>query len=84
MSRHTPGPWKAHQCGRYWKVKREDISGYTVAEVGPIEGVAESNACLIAAAPELLAACMELAGGDSTRGPEMARAAIAKATGGAA
>ncbi len=36
---------------------------------------------LIAAAPALLAACMEVANGYSTRGSEMARAAIAAATG---
>ncbi len=42
---------------------------------------AEANARLIAAAPELLAACMEVANGYSTRGSEMARAAIAAATG---
>jgi hypothetical protein len=41
----------------------------------------EANARLIAAAPELLAACLEVAQGYTTRGLEMARAAIAKATG---
>ncbi|MFZ9894250.1 MAG: hypothetical protein ACO3EL_03355 [Burkholderiaceae bacterium] len=40
-----------------------------------------ADARLIAAAPELLAACMEVAQGYTTRGSEMARAAIAKATG---
>lgn len=39
-----------------------------------------ADARLIAAAPELLAACMEVAQGYTTRGSEMARAAIAKAT----
>jgi hypothetical protein len=41
----------------------------------------QANARLIAAAPDLLAACIEVASGYSTRGSEMARAAIAKATG---
>jgi len=40
-----------------------------------------ADARLMAAAPDLLAACMEVAAGYSTRGSEMARAAIAKATG---
>ena len=36
---------------------------------------------LIAAAPDLLAACIEVAQGYSTRGSEMARAAVLKAFG---
>lgn len=50
---------------------------------GDWKGIAVSvdDARLIAAAPELLAACMEVAQEYTTRGSEMARAAIAKATG---
>ncbi len=43
-----------------------------------------ADAALIAAAPEMLAACLEVAQGYSTRGAELARLALAKVLAGAA
>lgn len=66
-AQHTPGPWRAeiHRDGAC--IKGDEGFGATIANVGPdyinlndeeelsAEGMA--NACLITAAPELLAAC---------------------------
>ena len=83
MTTHTPGPWvypgKANQI--------ESAQGAPVLDLGcgccSCHSTTEEDFALIAAAPELLAACMEVAQGYTTRGSEMARAAIAKATGSA-
>jgi hypothetical protein len=87
MTKHTPGPWAL-------RAQADRLEVFPVNELGlrptlatiakwSREGVNESNANarLIAAAPDLLAACLEVAQGYTTRGSEMARAAIAKATG---
>ncbi len=50
MSKHTKGPWKTKELMVY----AEDGNGVTIASVN-----SEANARLIAAAPELLAACEE-------------------------
>jgi len=89
MSKHTPGPWTANEefddgeslgiaitAGRLGQVVR-------VFDVGQ-EGFA--NAALIAAAPDLLAALQKIASKDygnryARDCAEIARAAIAKATG---
>ena len=64
---HTPGPWQSigsHESEGfdcYW-IKAQPspaLRGFTkeiAAVTGPQAGEAEANACLIAAAPELLAA----------------------------
>jgi hypothetical protein len=95
---YTKAPW--HICevtGRNLKLIR-DAKGYCVAEaVKPANSGAayidsDANAALIAAAPELLAACeamaAQLGGGDSFTQWEAAKAqmlaAIAKARGEAA
>lgn len=88
MSKHTPGPWK---CEEHVIV---DEDGQQVASVLPFydEKEAESlaDARLIAAAPELLAACKTLAdyvanleGGNGRDYGivKVARAAIARAEG---
>jgi hypothetical protein len=85
-AKHTPGPWK-------W-----DGGGYVDAPAGCIAGinatsspsVSEANARLIAAAPELLAACRVLLEGiddhwatteAGINAIDYARIAISKATG---
>lgn len=77
---HTPGPWNsAHFCGRAYVVK---CAGGTY-HIGTIRG--KENARLVAAAPELLEALLELdAKPEHTSSWLKAQAAIAKATGGAA
>ncbi|MDT3468959.1 hypothetical protein [Stenotrophomonas maltophilia] len=87
MSKHTPGPW-AYQ---------EDSDAYTHIVRGPnnrficqlaqvTSAEIEANARLIAAAPELLEALERILKGALSLprfAEELARAAIAKATGGA-
>lgn len=81
----TPGPWIARQVnghGRGWSVGPAWIGENTWLPE------AEANARLIAAAPDLLAACADLLQHASltehmsAASVERARAAIAKATGG--
>jgi hypothetical protein len=96
MAEHTPGPWEAydghdHALG-HWLVLTEDhvVVCDTLFD-GPTH---EANARLIAAAPDLLAALIDIAGerftpqagynaynldGMLTEAQELARAAIAKA-----
>ena len=88
MSAHTPGPWKFGKClsmrSYKWVVAYDTDKGRGV-QVALVDS-GSANASLIAAAPELLAALIDLA--DRAEGLEskclgtvMARAAIAKATG---
>lgn len=61
---HTPGPWKAKQLQNGdWVVLREDRSkpGLRTRRVDDRGAFAESDARLIAAAPDLLAALEDLA-----------------------
>jgi hypothetical protein len=90
MSNHTPGPWKAATA-----FSENEPNGYHVISPpkwgSPDIAIADSdaNARLIAAAPELLAACQFLADAAETEPGmsiyrahiEQARAAIAKAEG---
>ncbi|MCC6716507.1 MAG: hypothetical protein IT555_01355 [Acetobacteraceae bacterium] len=108
MSAHTPGPWVAVRNSSYWQINTEDFlafgqigdacsSGVWDYEGCPrtqeqAEAIAEANARLISAAPDLLAALEGVvsAYGDTTWGTvyameralPAARAAIAKAKGG--
>lgn len=89
MTTHTPGPWEAEtkEFGdtpgwRPW-VGRLGEHRYAALSCGETQEEAIANACLIAAAPELLVALRGLLNMWSTRTVEEARAAIAKATGGA-
>lgn len=53
---HTPGPWTA--CKRHFWIVYSDVGDVRIAECGvPDSRVAEANARLIAAAPDMLAAC---------------------------
>ena len=90
MRNHTPGPWFAVQnSAGMWDVNVKDSDyGQTVSSCGPnryIDGDAKSNACLIAAAPELLEALEYIATDPDYTNPEamvrIAREAIAKARG---
>ena len=82
MSTHTPGPWHVHNhhvdAGKFRYLQ-------TCMEGAP-EDEWEANAHLIAAAPELLAACQSICGvfeghEDVPIYVRKARAAIAKAEG---
>jgi len=95
VNAHTPGPWVVTDKAQgshvptsgvfyvypEWRTAR--IEHNDVATVESQGGIGEqrTNATLIAAAPDLLAALIELASGHSMAGEEMARKAIAKATG---
>jgi hypothetical protein len=88
--KHTPGPWHVEPDEYQWLVI-SDCNYRYVALVGDKDRFADdaANARLIAAAPDLLAACERALGwfeGDyGVNHPETVelRAAIAKATGGA-
>jgi hypothetical protein len=95
MSGHTPGPWRAgsHPMNEA-EVFADELDGERIAECYGAGDADQANALLIAAAPELLEALERMAGAfvphprDDTEGwreeheaCELARAAIAKATG---
>jgi type VI protein secretion system component VasF len=86
---HTPAPWELRQSANgYWFIDHEQgDEGYTLTKLE----CGERDARLIAAAPELLAALQNVAACFDANDPDSmanamadARAAIAKATGGAA
>lgn len=84
--KHTPGPWRV-ESGPYYRAIRVD--GEVIADMRQIgRSFNESNAQLIAAAPELLEALELLVDNPYREGTEsderlrrIARAAIAKAKG---
>lgn len=92
QAKHTPGPWKVVS-----QAVTQEVEVFEIAEVshlriicdGPGDGFSkagtpEADARLIAAAPDLLAALIDVVGDDETlQNPwrVAARAAIAKATG---
>ena len=93
---HTPGPWKAVDAGKHWNNPTLTNIEIHYSEDG--ECIADTvyemdDALLIAAAPELLVACREVAEwldllkqnypdmAGLIRGCQKARAAIAKAEG---
>jgi hypothetical protein len=61
MTEHTPGPWRTIERDGYDGISVIGANSYDVALVKKLVGVNAdqytANACLIAAAPELLAAC---------------------------
>lgn len=97
--KHSPAPWAVDDNGIFFEITRED--GLRVADVCSSQhlyddskhhrnGVAYANACLIAAAPELLEALIELTEsakeaidglGDLSDAIDTAKAAITKALG---
>lgn len=91
MSGHTPGPWQWVDRGGWFALLA--ANGTRVADDGSAadeygrkidpedKGESGANARLIAAAPELLAALVELVESNGEHGLKEARDAIAKATG---
>lgn len=76
-AQHTPGPWKYHTG--FGSVQRHHIQtegGFQIACTPECDEHTQANARLIAAAPELLAACYTVI--DAIKN---VRRAIAKATG---
>lgn len=62
-TKHTPGPWRAKQYGKYgeWKVLQADeLRHHICTDIRGLDGMDEANARLIAAAPTLLEALQEL------------------------
>ncbi len=53
MAEHTPGPWRYIRTGDYWQITPTGIEGKDNMDGN------EADYHLIAAAPELLAACEE-------------------------
>lgn len=68
MNGHTPGPWRASENGK-WVVADSDIGTWSDEDNNAFYGgalvcesiVSTDNALLIAAAPDLLAACEKAA-----------------------
>ncbi|WP_211837982.1 hypothetical protein [Proteus terrae] len=98
--KHTPAPWVVEDNRTYFEIRAvdnyshlADICGSQITYDDGIhskDGVAYANACLIAAAPELLEALVELTEsakqyidglGDLSDAIDTAKAAIAKALG---
>ena len=82
MKEHTPGPWTADEMATEFTIYG---GGLMVADVHKdvmeLDDEMRANARLIAAAPDLLAAC-ELMVASGIRGNATLNAAIAKARGG--
>jgi len=57
---HTPGPWTAHRCEHGWHIGPQPDGVCTIHDNTDGSRMAEhtANARLIAAAPDLLAACL--------------------------
>ena len=93
--KHTPGPWRVKRSTHF---AQNDIKEYFWVGFGPIGDETpifkkdltenEANARLIAAAPELLEACLAIFNRDIDdpdgydKAFDLVRSAIAKATGG--
>jgi hypothetical protein len=94
-AKHTPGPWVCSQMeSGGWKIHPADNPGFKICRIEnaitylmDFDEAAEPDARLIAAAPDLLAACQEFVrkveAGEarSTKSYEQMKAAIAKADG---
>jgi len=91
-AKHTPGPWEAKNTGRHWN--NEEIDNWIITYGKDDEQIVdhcyeEADARLIAAAPDLLAACESFVGAypmginkDLDEAYRAARAAIHKVKGG--
>lgn len=63
--KHTPGPWFARESKQTLTIESAHNDGIVVARIGSNDTCLfsdESNACLIAAAPELLEALRHIQG----------------------
>ncbi len=93
MSKHTPGPWtllgsEIRSSDRGVALIKWEHARYGDPARGAVEAEDRANACLIAAAPELLEACKEALRQSCCDGDlcaygwhDLARAAIQKAEG---
>jgi hypothetical protein len=85
--KRTPGPWRVARGRAVYSV--EDGEGFAVAQMWSDPAIQEANARLIAAAPDMLEALREVADlepghfATASAAKGIARAAIARATGGA-
>lgn len=90
--KHTPGPWR-QQSGSQYRAWVENESMQTICHVNrQSAGVRDANARLISAAPELLESLEQISHAEAATYDDIhaaiqdlvgiARAAIAKATGG--
>lgn len=67
MSKHTPGPWEVHEIDDDWGIDPDNpevisrgvrqVGGRSINQGVDLEMFSEADARLIAAAPDLLAAC---------------------------
>ena len=95
-AKHTPGPWMKSTHGGISKYSIWSSSGQHIADTNTTKSIGfercAANASLIAAAPDLLEALQKISNGQEMTGDfthvetvlryqEIARAAIAKATG---
>jgi hypothetical protein len=81
MSEHTKAPWRRTGINIHGP-RHEPIAQMSQASLLPGSiAEQEANARLIAAAPDLYAACVALVNGDDMDAMNMARAAIARAEG---
>lgn len=91
-AQHTPGPWAALRNSAFWEVRYKaenqneitDCSPSVAFAWGESEEIAEANSRLIAAAPELLEALLDIVRFNTPLPHgllEQASAAIAKAEG---
>jgi hypothetical protein len=84
MSKHTPGPWHYAECQMGTPFVDTESVGDLLAAALPLDEE-KANAHLIAAAPDLLAACEMWVNAETvsstTQAHEMASRAIAKARG---
>ena len=95
MSKHTPGPWEAAKRCNAVYAGAQCVANLTEVTTGVEAEEGRANALLVAAAPDLLAACKMLMGvaewADRNRKRSIVdvcdwsrvRAAVAKAEGGA-
>lgn len=66
MGKHTPGPWRPGHIDHWERgekiaVRAENIDNQPyVAFLPDLDGNVLANACLVAAAPDLLAACKRM------------------------
>jgi len=90
-AKHTPGPWWVERVNKSTALFVDNADRSICQLTGKVDSERDANACLIAAAPDLLAACEQAAafllqigycGGGTATGAVLERA-IAKVKGGA-
>ena len=90
MSKYTPGPWRQGGVKEYLPISKCREIASDEGRIGLVYGIVDeenkANAQLIAAAPDLLAACLAFLEADNQCGANlaftMAQEAVKKAIGG--